>query len=211
MRSGPIALRAAGAALLLVLAPAAGGAHAHDGVRVTVTPSTASPGDDVDVRVEGCKGTTGAARSRAFTADAELTGRDGGKYPRYGDAVLRSGLDSGTYPVSVTCDGHEHRDAGTVRVERHEPTHRPTHEPTHHATPVAPVRAGGGGAAAFAAPAAPGVAQAVGENGLGTPYTVLGLGMAAVAAVAVAFRSSRRRTDGSSVTSGRTGTGTGPE
>ncbi|WP_432120664.1 hypothetical protein [Streptomyces sp. S1] len=209
MRSGPIALRAAGAALVFVLAPAAGAAHAHDGVRVTVTPSTASPGDDVDVRVEGCEGTTGAARSRAFTADAELTGRDGGKHPMYGDATLRSGLDAGTYKVSVTCDGHEHRDAGTVRVERREPTHRPTHEPTHHATPVAPVRAGGGGTAAFAAPAAPGVAQAAGENGLGTPYTVLGLGMAALAAVAVAFRGSRRRTDGSSGTG--TGTGTGTE
>ncbi|MEV7670608.1 hypothetical protein [Streptomyces sp. NPDC088752] len=207
MRSGPIALRAAGAALVFVLAPAAGAAHAHDGVRVTVTPSTASPGDDVDVRVEGCKGTTGAAKSRAFTTDAELTGRDGGKYPMYGDAVLGSGLDGGTYAVSVTCDGHEHRDAGTVRVERREPTRRPTHEPAHHPTPIAPVRAGGGGAAAFAAPAAPGVAQTAGEDGLGTPYTVLGLGMAAVAAVAVAVRSSRRRTEDPS---GR-GTHTGAE
>ncbi|MFE0775530.1 hypothetical protein [Streptomyces sp. NPDC058861] len=209
MRSGSTALRAAGAALVLVLAPAAGGAHADDGVRVTVTPSTASPGDDVDVRVEGCEGTTGAAKSRAFTTDAKLVGRDGGKHPMYGDATLRSGLDGGTYGISVFCDGREHRDAGTVRVERHEPTHRPTHEPTRHATPVAPVRAGGGGAAVFAAPAAPGVAQAAGEDGLGTPYTVLGLGMAALAAVAVALRSSRRRTDGSSGTG--TGTGTGTE
>ncbi|MEU0232083.1 hypothetical protein [Streptomyces sp. NPDC006170] len=190
---------------MFVLAPAAGAAHAHDGVKVTVTPSTASPGGDVDVRVEGCEGTTGAAKSRAFTADAELTGRDGGKYPMYGDAVLRSGLDAGTYPVSVTCDGHEHRGAGTVRVERREPTHRPTHEPAHHPTPIAPVRAGGGGAAVFAAPAAPGVAQTAGEDGLGTPYTVLGLGMAAVAAVAVAVRSSRRRTEDPSGRGPRTG------
>ncbi|MFE5729396.1 hypothetical protein ACFQ7A_00570 [Streptomyces sp. NPDC056528] len=206
MRSGPIALRAAGAALVLVLAPAAGGAYAHDGVRVTVTPSTALPGDDVDVRVEGCEGATGAAKSRAFTADAKLVGRDGGKHPLHGDAVLGSGLDSGTYEVSVVCDGHVHHDAGSVRVERHGPTHRPTHEPSHHATPVAPVRAGGGGTAAFAAPAAPGVAQTAGEDGLGTPYTVLGLAMAAVAAVAVAVRSTRRREEGSSGTGTRTGT-----
>ncbi|WP_435185826.1 hypothetical protein [Streptomyces sp. bgisy126] len=206
MRSGSLALRAAGAALVFVLAPAAGAAHARDGVEVTVTPSTASPGDDVDVRVEGCRSTTGTARSRAFTTDAKLVGRDGGKHPMYGDATLRSGLDGGTYEISVLCDGHEHHDAGTVRVERHGPTHRPTHEPTHHATPVAPVRAGGGGAAAFAAPAAPGVAQAAGEDGLGTPYTVLGLGMAALAAVAVALRASRRRTDGSSGTGTSTGT-----
>ncbi|MFG2834719.1 PT domain-containing protein [Streptomyces zaomyceticus] len=228
MRSGPIALRAAGAAFVLVLAPTAGSAYAHDGVKVTVTPSTASPGADIDVRVQGCKGTTGAAKSPAFVADAELTGRDGGGAPLFGDTTVRSGLENGTYKVSVTCDGHDHPDVGTVRVEHrkptheptrkpthkptHEPTHRPTrepthkptHEPTHHASPVAPVRAGGGGAAAFAAPAAPGVAQTTSESGLGTPYTLLGLGLAAVAAVSVAFRSSRRRAPGSG-----TGTGTG--
>ncbi|WP_426364033.1 hypothetical protein [Streptomyces sp. E-08] len=201
MRSGLIALRAAGAALVLVLAPAAGGAYAHDGVKATVTPSTASPGADIDVRVQGCKGTTGAATSKAFVADAELTGRDGGGGPLFGDTMIRSGLEEGTYRVSVVCDGHDHRDVGTVQVRhRQEPTHRPTHPPT----PIAPVRAGGGGTAAFAAPAAPGVAQTTSESGLGTPYTLLGLGMAAVAAVAVAFRSSRRRT-------AEPGTGTGEE
>ncbi|WP_086825385.1 hypothetical protein, partial [Streptomyces sp. NRRL B-24572] len=146
MRSGPIALRAAGAALVLVLAPAAGGAYAHDGVKATVTPSTASPGADVDVRVQGCKGTTGAAKSKAFVADAELTGRDGGGDPLFGDTTIRSGLLDGTYEVSVVCDGHDHPDVGTVRIRhQQEPTHRPTHQsahqPTHHATPVAPVRA----------------------------------------------------------------------
>ncbi|WP_329279124.1 PT domain-containing protein [Streptomyces sp. NBC_00691] len=221
MRSGPIALRAAGAALVLVLAPTAGSAYAHDGVKVTITPSTASPGADIDVRVQGCKGTTGAAKSPAFVADAELTGRDGGGAPLFGDTTIKTRLENGTYRVSVTCDGHDHPDVGTVRVERqkpthepthkptHEPTHRPshepTHEPTHHPSPVAPVRAGGGGTAAFAAPAAPGVAQTTSESGLGTPYTLLGLGLAAVAAVAVAFRSSRRRDAGTG-----TGTGSGP-
>ncbi|MGA5196192.1 hypothetical protein [Streptomyces exfoliatus] len=209
MRSGPIALRAAGAAALLVLAPPAGGAYAHDGVKVTVTPSTASPGADIDVRVQGCKGTTGAAKSQAFVADAELTGRDGGGKPLFGDTTVKSGLETGTYKVSVTCDGHDHPDVGTVHVQHRKPTHeptrkpterpteRPSEKPTHHASPVAPVRAGGGGTAAFAAPAAPGVAQTTSESGLGTPYTLLGLGLAAVAAVAVAFRSSRRRTTGS--------------
>ncbi|MFF3836211.1 PT domain-containing protein [Streptomyces sp. NPDC001930] len=222
MRSGPIALRAAGAALVLVLAPTAGSAYAHDGVKVTVTPSTASPGADVDVRVQGCKGTTGAAKSPAFVADAELTGRDGGGAPLFGDTTVKTRLENGTYKVSVTCDGHDHPDVGTVRIERakptheptrkptheptHHPTHQPTHQPTHHASPVAPVRAGGGGTAAFAAPAAPGVAQTTSESGLGTPYTLLGLGLAAVAAVAVAFRSSRRRDAGTG-----TGSGSGTE
>ncbi|MEU6878549.1 PT domain-containing protein [Streptomyces sp. NPDC046712] len=212
MRSGPIALRAAGAAAVLVLAPTAGTAFAGDAVKVTVTPSTAKPGADVDIRVQGCKGTTGAARSQAFVADAELTGRDGGDYPLFGDTTIKSHLKSGTYKVSVTCDGREHRDVGAVHVEKHkpthepthhpthEPTHRPTHEPTHwpthHSSPIAPVKAGGGGAALAvpAVPAAPGVAQTTAESGLGTPYTLVGLGMAAIAAVAVAFRTARRRT-----------------
>ncbi|MFD7322772.1 hypothetical protein ACFV9D_17040 [Streptomyces sp. NPDC059875] len=215
MRSGPIALRAAGAAAILVLAPTAGTAFAGDGVKVTVTPSTAKPGADVDIRVQGCKGTTGAAKSRAFVADAELTGRDGGDYPLFGDTTIKSSLERGTYKVSVTCDGREHRDVGVVHVEKghkpepthkpthepthHQPTHEPTHhQPTHHSSPYAPVRAGGGGAALAvpAAPAAPGVAQTTTESGLGTPYTLVGLGMAAIAAVAVAFRSSRRRRTG---------------
>ncbi|MFE5793600.1 hypothetical protein ACFQ8C_13650 [Streptomyces sp. NPDC056503] len=189
MRSGPLALRAAGAALALVLAPGAATALAHDGVQVTVTPSAAAPGADVDVRAQGCKGTTGAAKSPAFVADAELTGRDGGDYAVFGGATVRTGLEDGTYKVSVTCDGHDHPDVGTLTVRHHQ---RPTHRPAPVA-PVAPVRAGGGGTAAFAAPAAPGVAQTASEDGLGTPYTLLGLGMAGAAAVAVAFRSSRRR------------------
>ncbi|MFE0643102.1 hypothetical protein ACFW2Y_16025 [Streptomyces sp. NPDC058877] len=197
MRSGPIALRAAGAALVLVLAPAVGGAHAHDGVKATATPSTAAPGVDVDVHVQGCGGTTGVATSPAFVADAELTGRDGAGAPLVGDTTLRSGLEDGTYEVGVDCDGHRHPTAGTVRVRHHQ-------EPTRPPTPVAPVRAGGGGAAAFAAPAAPGVAQTTSESGLGTPYTLLGLGMAAVAAVAVALRSARRSGSGP-------GTGTGTD
>ncbi|MER5306242.1 hypothetical protein ABT034_00325 [Streptomyces sp. NPDC002773] len=223
MRSGLIALRAAGAAVVLVLAPTAGGAYAHDGVKATVTPSTASPAADVDVRVQGCKGTTGAAKSRAFVADAALTGRDGGGAPLFGDTTIKTRLENGTYKISVTCDGHDHPDVGTVQVKRQKPPHEPTHEPTHkpahkpdeqpthrpthkpddHPSPIAPVRAGGGGTAAFAAPAAPGVAQTTSASGLGTPYTLLGLGMAAVAAVAVAFRSSRRhRATGSGTDTG---------
>ncbi|MDT9689224.1 hypothetical protein Q5762_12920 [Streptomyces sp. P9(2023)] len=206
MRSGPIALRAAGAAALLVLAPTAGTAFAGDNAKVTatVTPATARPGADVDIRVQGCKGTTGSAKSKAFVADAELTGRDGGDYPLFGDTTIKSGLERGTYKVSVTCDGREHRDVGVVHVEKRkpeptrDPTHKPTPQPTRHPSPVAPVRAGGGGAALAvpAAPVAPGVAQTTSENGLGTPYTLVGLGLAAIAAVAVAFRSTRRRRAG---------------
>ncbi|MGW4161254.1 hypothetical protein [Streptomyces sp. NPDC004788] len=248
MRSGPIALRAAGAALVLVLAPSAGTALAHDGVQVTVGPSAAAPGGDIDVRVTGCEGATGAAKSPAFVADAELSGAGGGKNPLSGGARVRSGVEEGAYEVSVTCDGHDHAGVGTIKVGRHQkPTGRPTgqptnrpatqqqqpaerepaqhqanqqqadqhqadqhqadrQQPTRHASPVAPVRAGGGGAAAFAAPAAPGMAQTASEEGLGTPYTLLGFGMAALAAVAVAFRSARRHGGSGSAS----GSGSGP-
>ncbi|MEU3690153.1 hypothetical protein [Streptomyces narbonensis] len=195
---------------MLVVAPAAGGAYAGDGVKATVTPSTAPPGADIDVRVQGCKGTTGAAKSQAFVADVELTGRDGGGHPLFGDTTVKSGLEDGTYKVTVVCDGRDHRDVGTVQVKHRQPTHEPTHRPTPHSTPVAPVRAGGGGTAAFAAPAAPGVAQTTAGSGLGTPYTLLGLGLAAVAAVAVAFRSSRRHAAASEAGTG-TGSGTGSD
>ncbi|MEU8525060.1 MULTISPECIES: PT domain-containing protein [Streptomyces] len=222
MRSGPIALRAAGAAAaVLVLGPTAGVAYAHDGVKVRVSPATAKPGADIDIRVSGCKGTTGAARSDAFVADAELSGRDGGDRPLIGDTTLKSGLADGTYRITVTCDGHDHRDVGTVQVERkqkpthrpthrpthqptQQPTHRPTHRPTHHETPFAPVRAGGGGAAALAAPGADSAEPAtVEEQGPGTPHTLVGLGLAGVAAVAVAFRHSRRRASAGAHANGR--------
>ncbi|WP_418957263.1 hypothetical protein [Streptomyces tritici] len=215
MRSGPIALRAAGAAAaVLVLTPLTGVAQAGEGVKATVTPSPAKPGADVDLRVKGCKGATGTAASPAFVADAELSGRDGGGRPLFGDTTLKSDLNDGTYRVTVTCDGREHRDAGSVRVEHrakptHKPTHRPTHrptqrptdEPTHrpphrpteHTTPVAPVRAGGGGAALAAPGAAHAAQQTVEEQGPGTPHTLIGLGLAGIAAVAVAFRHTRRR------------------
>ncbi|MCZ0979739.1 hypothetical protein O1L60_13780 [Streptomyces diastatochromogenes] len=173
-------------------------------VKATVTPSTAPPGADVDVRVQGCKGTTGAAKSKAFVADAELTGRDGGGNPLFGDTTLRSGLLDGTYKIGVVCDGHDHPDAGTVRVRhqqeptRRRRTNRRASRPTGRRTTPAPwPRCGPAGRdRGFRRAGGPGVAQTTSESGLGTPYTLLGLGMAALAAVAVAFRSARRRAGG---------------
>ncbi|GGT27893.1 hypothetical protein [Streptomyces purpureus] len=206
MRSRPIALRAAGAAVAVAaLAPAAP-SHAEGGVHVTVTPSTAAPGADVDIRVTGCKGTAGKARSKAFVADAELSRREGGTYPLFGDTTMKSDVSPGTYKVTVVCDGRDHPNAGSFEVgpkhrpthepePSHHPTHRPTYEPTHqpHHSPVAPVRAGGGGAASMAAAPESADTTTVEEQGPGTRHTVIGLVLAAVAAVLVALRSVRRR------------------
>ncbi|MEU2164322.1 hypothetical protein QRN89_12805 [Streptomyces chengbuensis] len=61
-------------------------------------------------------------------------------------------------------------------------------------SPVAPVRAGGGGAADRLAARD---AKSADTQGPGTPHTVIGLLLAGAAAVAVAFRSARRRRVGS--------------
>ncbi|MEU6002491.1 MULTISPECIES: hypothetical protein [unclassified Streptomyces] len=176
MRRGTLTLRGiAGAAVLAalpVVATVPAHAHEQDKVRATVTPSTAEPGAKVEISVSGCEGTTGSAGSGAFTGDAKLTGRDGEKYSLNGSATIRNGVE-GSYDITVICDGHPHQGVGTVQVGRH------------HTAPVSPVRAGGGGTAQLAAHAQ--------EAGPGTRHAVIGLVLAGVAAVAVAFRSVRRR------------------
>lgn len=185
MRPGVVAVRAAAVAVVLVLVPAAGPAPVGDppGARVTaaVVPAVAAPGGDVDVRVEGCAGPGGTVRSEVFVADAELSGRTGGAGGALrGGTTVRSGTAAGTYPLSVVCDGRDHRDAGRVRVD-------PAPQPGPHAS----ARAGGGSAAAPIADA-----PSVAEQGPGTRHTVVGLVLAAAAAVAVAVRSARRRRRG---------------
>ncbi|KUH36772.1 MULTISPECIES: hypothetical protein [Streptomyces] len=217
-----VALALTGPAPTALAAAPAGDPAGDGGARVTavVIPATTAPGADVDLRVEGCAGPGGTVRSPAFVADAELSGgtgglgglggtgaggtggvegtggtgstggaggaedpvdRGGGKGdggPLYGDTTIRSGLAAGSHPLTVVCAGREHRDAGRVHVSPDPP-----------ATPHAPVRAGGGGAVAAPLTAAPSVA----EQGPGARHTLVGLALAAVAAVAVAVRSTRRR------------------
>ncbi|MEU3740268.1 hypothetical protein AB0E78_24800 [Streptomyces sp. NPDC032198] len=176
MRRGSLTLRGiAGAAVLAALpVVATTPAHAHDEgkVHATVSPASAASGAKVEISVDGCDGTTGSAGSGAFTGDAKLTGRDGDKYSLNGSATIRDGV-TGSYDVTIVCDGHPHQGAGTVRVVQH------------HSEPVSPVRAGGGGTAQLAAHTE--------EAGPGTRHAVIGLVLAGVAAVAVALRSVRRR------------------
>ncbi|MGW2229090.1 hypothetical protein [Streptomyces formicae] len=179
MRICPLALRGAAAAVALTAALPLTVAQAHDhgSVRATVTPSSAAPGATVEVSASGCDGTTGSASSGAFDGEVGLTGRDGDKFSLNGSGRIKHGV-SGTYDVTVTCDGHPHQGAGTVQVIQHNPV------------PVSPVRAGGGGTAELASATA---TQSAEEAGPGTRHAVIGLVLAGVAAVAVAFRSVRRR------------------
>ncbi|MFJ4831533.1 hypothetical protein ACIP79_16655 [Streptomyces sp. NPDC088747] len=180
MRSLRITL-CAGAAVAATFAPVA---HAADsGVRVT--PGSPAPGGDIQLRVKGCEGRTGTAKSDAFVADARLTGEHGALA---GETRVPSSLEPGTYDIRVSCDGHDDRIKGTVTVgAAHGGSARPSAAP---ASPVAPVQAGGGGAATQLA-----LVDAR-QTGPGTWHAVVGLVLASVAAVAVAVRSARRSRHG---------------
>ncbi|MFE9019099.1 hypothetical protein ACFYNL_11080 [Streptomyces sp. NPDC007808] len=149
-------------------------AHATDG-GVSVSPSSPHAGSDVALLVSGCPRQSATAASPAFVADARLTaGTDGTAL--VGESRIRSTLREGTYDVKVACGDASRTGALTVT--------RPGTKPAP-ASPLAPVAAGGGGAAHLAVVDA----RAAGP---GTAHTVTGLVLAGVAATAVALRSARR-------------------
>nr|MDT0517662.1 hypothetical protein [Streptomyces sp. DSM 41633] len=201
MRSVPIALRAAAVSVALaafsaVTVPAALAGEEDHGDRgsISVDPDPAHPGAQVKLRVHGCDGTRGTAKSSVFVADVDLYGRDGGRSPLYGEAVISSHASPGWHSVRVTCDGHD-KVSGSVQIS-------PYRHPSHHASPVWPVHAGGGGMSAELAEAAKPVAAAAkkdhGGDGPSLPHTVIGAILAAVATLAVAGRALalRRRRSG---------------
>ncbi|MFC9943251.1 hypothetical protein [Streptomyces pratensis] len=141
---------------------------------VSVSPSRVSPRGEVELRTDACgKGRSARGNSEAFVSEARFEPADGKEL--VAEARIRSDAAPDDYEVWVTCkDGHG-KATGTFTVVHHG---RPS--------PVAPVRAGGGGAAVLAG-------EAAADEGPGTRHAVIGLGLGAVAAVAVAFRSVRRR------------------
>lgn len=143
---------------------------------LTLSPSSVSPGGDVDLEVDGCKGKEAKGSSDAFVSEARFS--PGGDRTLFAEARVRSDAEPGDYDVQVVCKGDKHLKASAVLTVVHRS--RPM--------PVAPVRAGGGGTAVLAADQA-----AAQQDGPGTVHAVVGLALAAVAAVAVAFRSVRRR------------------
>ncbi|MDX3540073.1 hypothetical protein PV721_38370 [Streptomyces sp. MB09-01] len=201
MRSVPIALRAAAVSVALaafsaVTAPTALAGEEDRGHRgsITVDPDPAHPGAQVKLRVNGCDGTRGAAKSAVFVADVDLYGRDGGRSPLYGEATISSHASPGWHSIRVMCDGHE-KVSGSVQIS-------PYRHPSHHASPVWPVHAGGGGMSAELAEQAGPVDVAAkrdqDDGGPSLPHTVIGAVLAAVATLAVAGRALalRRRRSG---------------
>ncbi|MEU1468933.1 hypothetical protein ABZ434_12005 [Streptomyces sp. NPDC005761] len=149
----------------------------HDDSRsratLSVSPSSVSPGGEVDLEVDGCKGKEAKGSSDAFVSEARFS--PGGDRTLFAEARVRSDAEPGDYDVQVVCKDDKHTKASAVLTVVHR--NRPM--------PLAPVRAGGGGTAVLADQAQ--------QDGPGTVHAVVGLALAAVAAVAVAFRSVRRR------------------
>ncbi|MFE5809783.1 hypothetical protein [Streptomyces sp. NPDC056491] len=197
MRSVPIAVRATAMAVTLaafsaVTAPIALAGEEDRGGRgdrgsITVDPNPAHPGAQVKLRVQGCDGNRGSAKSAAFVSDVDLYGRDGGRSPLYGDAMISSHVSPGWHSVRVMCDGHE-KISGSVQISQYRPSHHPS--------PIWPVHAGGGGMAAELA--ADSAKKDHDADGPGLPHTVIGAILAAVATLAVAGRALalRRRRSG---------------
>ncbi|WP_406493215.1 hypothetical protein OHB06_20490 [Streptomyces sp. NBC_01604] len=176
--------------LMLATAALTPAAYAADGGGgIAVTPSSPAPGTDIALRVSGCTAQTATAVSAAFVAEVRLTAADG---TLFGETRIRTSLQAGAYDVTVTCGGADRKARLTV-VEKSPRPDQPTHQPTTHASPVAPVQAGGGGTAHLAAVE---TGAEAGEDaratGPGTGHTVIGLLLAAAAAVAVVLRSTRR-------------------
>lgn len=180
MRSMPLTVCAAAAVAAIALpAPAALADSEHNEHKgsVSVSPSTVAPGGEVELWVDACgKGRSARGSSEAFVSEARFA--PAGDKGLYAEARIRSDAAPRSYDIRVTCkDGHGKATGTVTVVHRGEPS------------PIAPVRAGGGGTAALAEQAD----QGAQEGGPGTRHAVTGLALAAAAAVAVALRSARRR------------------
>jgi hypothetical protein len=185
MRSLSLTFCAAAAVAVIALPASAAAADSEPPDRhkgsVWVTPSTVAPGEQVELRVDACgKGTSATGDSKAFVSQARFAPADGRGL--FAEARISSDAAPRDYEIRVNCKDGGGKATGTVTVAVHS---RPS--------PVAPVRAGGGGTSALAAEQATTAPAHVDRDGPGTRHAVTGLALAAAAALAVAFRGVRRR------------------
>lgn len=198
MRCSLIALRVAGAAVVLtactaVTAPAAL-ANEWDRGGVSAEPNPADPGAHVKIRVRGCDGDWGVARSSVFVSDARLSSGRGDGRTLHGEAKIRPHADPGWHEIRIKCEGADGL-RGSIEIRRGH------HRPDPHHSPVWPVHAGGGGMSAEVAETtrlAAAAKKSHGGDGPGLPHTVIGAVLAAAATLAVAGRAItlRRRRNG---------------
>ncbi|WP_059012370.1 hypothetical protein [Streptomyces specialis] len=117
------------------------------GVEIQGEPAGPRPGDDIELRVPGCSGESGTARSAGFVAEARLTRPADGGTGLFGEARVSSTAAPGEHPIEVACDGEEITITGRLVVAGADSGVREPGAPTEYASPTAPVRAGGGGTA----------------------------------------------------------------
>ncbi|MFR9791014.1 hypothetical protein ACL07V_20530 [Streptomyces sp. MB22_4] len=163
-------------------------AHAADGGTLAAAPEAPAPGADVTLWVTGCTGRQATAASRAFTADARLTGGQG---TLSGRTRVGSAVGPGSYDVRVTCadrvvSGTIRVVAGNEAVAGNEPAAGNEAVAQGKGASAVPVDAGTGATAHFATVATSG-------SGPDTAQAVTGLALASIAAVAVGLRARRRR------------------
>ncbi|MFE1403777.1 hypothetical protein ACFW5D_08930 [Streptomyces sp. NPDC058770] len=152
------------------------GPDGGSGASLSVTPRSAAPGSEVALRLDGCAGGSAEGSSDVFVSKARFApAADGGLFAR---ARIGAEASPGDHGVQAVCADGGERATGTVTVT--------VAGRDAAATPLAPVRAGGGGTATLsdeeARPSGPGIAHAV-----------IGLALAAGAVVAVVFRGAARR------------------
>lgn len=189
MRFRQVTLCAAVAAAAALMPVSAATAESEPHGSVTVTPSTIAPGGEVDLRVGVCGGRQAVGTSEAFVAQANFApAADGGLFAQ---ARIRSDAQARDYDIWVNCKDSAGQARGRVTVvqggNRHDGRDGRDGDHSDRPTPHAPVHAGGGGTSRLAAD------QRATEQGPGTKHAVIGLALAAVAALAVAGRGVRRR------------------
>ncbi|MEV6164742.1 hypothetical protein AB0L71_23010 [Streptomyces sp. NPDC052052] len=141
---------------------------------LSVTPSSAAPDGAVALRLDSCGGKEAKGTSDVFASEARFTSAtDGGLIA---NARIRSDAAPGDYDIQIVCAD----DKGT------KVTGRVTVIDRAQATPLAPVRAGGGGTAAADD-------QGSRSDGPGATHAVIGVVLAALAVASVGFRNTRRR------------------
>ncbi|WP_432095965.1 hypothetical protein [Streptomyces sp. bgisy100] len=143
-----------------------GSGHAAGAEQLRLSPAVVAAGAEVEVKVEGCRGTKVMARSEVFVEDAELSAEEGGG-GHHAAAKVKSTTEPGRYKVRCDCGG----EAELTVVGEGE-------------TPSAPVQAGGGGTAGLASED---------EDGPGAVQILVGAGLASAAGLAVAGIALHRR------------------
>ncbi|MFE7425251.1 hypothetical protein [Streptomyces sp. NPDC057545] len=150
------------------------GPDGESGASLSVTPRSAAPGGEVALRLDGCAGGSAEGSSDVFVSKARFApAADGGLFAR---ARIGAEASPGDHGVQAVCADGGERVTRTVTVAGRDAA----------ATPLAPVRAGGGGTAALSD-------EEARRSGPGIAHAVIGLALAAVAVVAVVFRGAARR------------------